>query len=164
MYIPFTNLSALAKTWIYQADKKLSEKEKQIISDKLRSFTEQWLVHGAPLEASFDIRFDHFVILAANDQASGCSIDSSVRIMKELGQITGIDFFNRNLIAFKDGENLKMIPMQELKNAFLLGQWNGQTFVFNNVASTLEEVNQSWLVPASSTWLKRYLREPESVQ
>jgi hypothetical protein len=163
MFIPFQNLNSQARTWIYQADREITEEQKSLISRKLRQFTEDWLVHGSPLDASFEILHDRFVILAANDPTSGCSIDSSVRVMKEIGSETGIDFFNRNLIAFQVENEIRVIDMPFLKKEFQEGKWDESTFVFNNVASTLQELNERWLVPAGTTWLKRYLPKPQSV-
>jgi hypothetical protein len=164
MYIPFNTLGPTAKTWIYQADRKLSSSENAKLTDRLKEFTEQWLVHGAPLEASYEVRYDQFVILAANDSASGCSIDTSVRIMKEIGAQTGIDFFNRNLVAFKYPEKIKLIELALLKIEFENGSWNENTLVFNNAASTLRELDERWLAPAGTTWLKRYIAKPQNVQ
>ena len=164
MFVPFSTLSPDARIWIYQADRRLSSSEKSVVDEKLKEFTGQWLVHGAPLEASFEIKFDQFVILAANDTASGCSIDSSVRIMKEVGNLTGIDFFNRNQIAFKSGEEITLINLTLLKTEFLKGTWGEETPVFNNVVTTLRDLKEGWLVPARTTWLRRYLTKPQSVQ
>ena len=85
MFIPFQKLSPQSRIWIYQSDKIFSEHDTVILKQQLTAFTEDWLVHGAPIEASFDLRYDRFAIVAANDPTSGCSIDSSVRAMKELG-------------------------------------------------------------------------------
>jgi hypothetical protein len=164
MYIPFSNLSPQARTWVYQADRKMNQDEKQLIEKKLRDFTEIWQVHGAPLEASYEIRYDQFIILAVNDTTSGCSIDSSVRVIQEAGSVTGIDFFNRNLVAFKTSEEIKLIELSLLKSAFRDGKWDERTLVFNNLVSSIREVNEGWLVPAGATWLKRYAHRTQSVE
>lgn len=156
MFVPFAKLSPAARVWIYQSDRKITSEEKTVIANQLNIFTGQWQVHGAPLEASFDIRFDHFIILAANDTTSGCSIDSSVRAVKELGQLTGIDFFNRNLVAFKHREEIRLIALPLLKSAYTNGDWSEETPVFNNLVSSVGDLAENWVVPAASTWLKRY--------
>lgn len=164
MFVPLEKLPPQSKLWIYQADRKLSAEQKKLIGEKLREFTGQWLVHGEPLHASFDIRFDQFVVVAANDTASGCSIDSSVRVMKEIGALAGVDFFNRNLIAFKKGEEITLTNLTLLKSELQNGSWNEETPVFNNAISNLGDINDRWLVPAGATWLKRYIARPQSVQ
>jgi hypothetical protein len=155
MFVPFNTLPPTSKVWIYQADKKLTSQQLTIISDALRSFTQEWLVHGAPLEASFEIRFDQFIILAADDAASGCSIDTSVRIMKELSGKTGVDFFNRNLIGFLRDQEVALVALPKLKSTFLK-EWNAESLYFNNAVSSKEEFLHKWIVPAKSTWLNRY--------
>jgi hypothetical protein len=164
MFVPFESLPAHARTWIYQSDKKITDREKDIISQALHTFTQQWSVHGVPMETSFDIRFDRFVILAANDQASGCSIDSSVRAIKEVGESTGINFFNRDLVTFRTGDDLTEVSLGELKRKREEGVWHGETLVFNNLVNTKGDLEQHWIVPAKSTWLKRYLPQEQVTQ
>jgi hypothetical protein len=156
MLVPFSQLPPTSKVWIYQGNRKFSEDQKDIITGLLKSFTNQWEVHGAPLEASFDLRYDQFIILAANDSASGCSIDTSVRIMKEIGDRIGIDFFDRNLIAFSENSEVKLIAMKDLKSTFNAGGWNENSLFFNNAASTIEDFQTNWLSKAGKSWLKRY--------
>lgn len=160
MFVPFQSIPDYARVWIYQASRKFNSDESKIISEVLSTFSEGWLVHGSPMQASFDLRFNQFVILAADEQsnaASGCSIDDSVRTLRSLGQKLNIDFFDRTLVAFKKQDDVFTIPLQDLKSKFEEGIWNSETVVFNNLASTKNELSQGWLVQAGSTWLKRYL-------
>jgi hypothetical protein len=164
MFTSFESLPGHSRVWIYQSDKKITTQEKNIISEALHTFTQQWQVHGAPMEASFEVRYGQFIILAANDEASGCSIDSSVRTIKSIGESLGIDFFNRNLIAFKNADEVTLIPMTELKKKSEEGVWKGDTLVFNNLVSTKKDLEQQWIAPAATTWLKRYLPQAELTQ
>ena len=161
MHIPFDKLPDHSRIWIYQASRPLNSEAVSIISDELSAFTKEWTAHGIPLEASFDIRFHQFVILSADEQvqeASGCSIDDSVRKVKELeGKIGGVDLFDRMRIAFMIGGDVITIPMEDLKKEFNNGVWHGGTLVFNNVIKSKSELTSGWLIPAEITWLKRYL-------
>lgn len=157
MFVPFQSLPNHSRIWVYQSERKISVEEKTIISEVLKAFTEQWTVHGQPMDASFAILHDRFIILAANDQASGCSIDSSVRTIKNLGDQLRIDFFNRNLIAFQNGTEITTVLLQDLKKKFEDGIWNQDSLVFNNLVSTKNELEKLWLIPAGTSWLKRYL-------
>ena len=156
MYLPFEQLPDSSKVWVYQSEKKLSESQINIISQHLKSFCEEWLVHGQPLETSFDIRYDVFIVLAANDAASGCSIDTSVRVMKGIGQKLGLDFFRRTDIAFLLGTEVVFIPLQEIRQQAGRGNISAQTSFFNNAVATKKELNNGWLVPAGASWLKKY--------
>ncbi|HEY3402008.1 MAG TPA: hypothetical protein VGK59_01395 [Ohtaekwangia sp.] len=157
MFVPFNSLPGSARVWIYQSDRVITFEEEKILSDRLKAFCQQWMVHGEPMDTSFEIRYNRFVILAANDQASGCSIDSSVRILKEGGAAITTDFFNRNLVAFLTGDGVKLIALSALKNAYASGEWNESTMTFNNLIDTKASLETGWLVEAQSSWLKRYL-------
>jgi len=157
MFVPFNSLTGDARVWIYQSDRAITFEEEKILSDILKAFCEQWEVHGKPMDTSFEIRHNRFVILAANDQASGCSIDSSVRIIKEAGAAITTDFFNRNLVAFLTADGVKLITLSGLKNAYTSGEWNESTMTFNNLVDTKASFETSWLVAAQASWLNRYL-------
>lgn len=160
MYLPFDILPEHSRIWIYQASRPLNSSEVTIISDELTAFTNGWSAHGIPLQSSFDIRFNQFVILAADEnvqEASGCSIDDSVRKVKQLEQKINVDLFDRKCIAFLKDRDVITVPMNNLKEEYNRGVWDGGTLVFNNVITRKAELKTGWLVPAEITWLKRYL-------
>src|SRR5690606_30514157 len=97
--------------WIFQADRPFAKEERADIDRRLRAFTEEWSVHGMPFDTSFTVKFDQFVILAADEtaqMASGCSIDSSVRALKDLEASLGISLFERNQVAFQTKEGVHL--------------------------------------------------------
>ena len=163
MFVPFDKIDDTSRIWIYQANRKFNSSESEIISKALTAFTESWLVHGSPMRASFDIRFNQFVILAADEAAnaaSGCSIDDSVRTFKKLGADLNIDFFDRTRIAFrKDNDEVEVIASADLKSSLKNGVWNGETLVFNNLINAKADLATGWLIPAGHSWLNRYLRQ-----
>lgn len=160
MFVPFQSLPDYARIWIYQSNKKLDPKSISILSETLKTFTENWMVHGKPMHASFDIRFDRFIILAANEginAASGCSIDSSVRTLKEIGHALQIDFFDRSEVAFKNGDDVFTSNITNLKNSLSKGDWNADTLMFHNLITKKSQLETAWLIQSKSSWLKRYL-------
>jgi len=160
MHLQFDILPEHSRIWIYQADRAFNSRQVSIISDELSAFTNGWAAHGVPLRSSFDIRFNQFVILAADEnvqEASGCSIDDSVRKVKELEQVIGVNLFDRKRIAFLKDKDVITLPMSDLKDEYNKGVWHGGTLVFNNVITKKGELNTGWLIPAETTWLKRYL-------
>jgi len=160
MFIPFESLPPHARLWIYQSNRKVTKSEIDTISDTLMAFTEQWLVHGQPMMASYTVRYDQFLVLAADEgfnAASGCSIDGSVRTIKALGEKLAIDFFDRTTVAFKIEEEIVTVPIAVLKQKNAEGIWDENTLSFNNLVATKSEFEQKWIVSAGDTWLKRYL-------
>ena len=83
--------------------------------------------------------------------ASGCSIDSSVAVIKAIAKQYNIDFFNRMNIAFLDGDLTQILSLAEFKKIL-----TPQTIVYNNLVSTKSEYESNWTVPLSESWLARF--------
>jgi hypothetical protein len=160
MFVPFNSISPSSRIWIYQSDRKLTADETAFAGEFLTAYCNQWNAHGQPLRASFEIRFDQFIVIAADESynsTSGCSVDDSVRAIKEIQHRLGMDFFNRNLIGFLKEHQATLLPLATLKENYLKGIWNESTFTFNNLISTKNQLDAEWIVPAANTWLKRYV-------
>ena len=106
MYVPFDTLPEDAKIWIYQSNRKFSDEELAEIENDLQSFIENWAAHGTSLEASYLLKYNRFIILAVNQevqQATGCSIDSSVAFIQGLEQKYNVDLLDKMNVTFKNG-------------------------------------------------------------
>lgn len=162
MFASFDTLENSARIWIYQATRKFTESEKNTISDTLTTFTHSWVAHGNPLKTSFTILYDQFIVLAADEnfnEASGCSIDSSVRVIWQLDEQFSLSLFDRTKIGFLKGEQVEMIPLHELPRALTEGRWSSTSQFFNNVLETKAQLKNGWIIPANQSWLKRYLAQ-----
>ena len=160
MYISFEQMPVQSRIWIYQADRAFSPDEEKNISDSLTRFCSRWEAHGNPLQTSFKIEYHRFVILAVDEilaGASGCSIDGSVRVLKELGDQMKIDFFNRTSVAFLENENVQSYSLPQLKTLFGSGQLTPTSRTFNNLVATKAEWEINWKISVQKSWLTKYL-------
>lgn len=160
MFVPFDLLEDSARVWIYQSVRKFTETEKNAISQTLSSFTQQWAAHGSPLKTSFTILYEQFIVLAADEnfnEASGCSIDSSVHVMKAMDEQYSLGLFDRTQVAFLKSGIVVMMKLSELPGRLAENTWQQDTLTFNNLVTIKGELGTRWIVPAGETWLKRYL-------
>lgn len=149
------NISEHSRVWIYQADRVLTAQEMLTIQQKLDAFTAQWLAHGHQLLALGEIRYDQFIILSVDEQqagATGCSIDKSVKLMLELEIEFKINLFDRFIIAYRDGEEIKTCNRSEFESLMRTGEVNPDTLVFNNLISTRRALETNWEVPMKNSW------------
>jgi hypothetical protein len=160
MYVPFNEMPDAARIWIYQSDRPLQISEVEHITGVLHQFTENWAAHGVPLRASFTIRHQRFIILAADEShhaASGCSIDASVGIIKKLEQDLHLNLFDRLQIAFRTASGMVVsAPAATFKKLIAAGDVLASTLVFNNMAQTIGALKSEWEIPASQSWHKRF--------
>lgn len=159
----FDALPGHARLWIYQADRSLTKSEEERISAELSKFCNEWAAHGNPLRTSYKIDHHQFVLLAVDETAhgaSGCSIDDSIRVIKKLQAMLGIDFFNRTNVAFLDSGRVSVYPLATLKTAFAMGKLYPDSLLFNTTLQTVGDYQKSWIIPAEKSWVAKYLPNP----
>lgn len=149
------HISENSRVWIYQSDRVLNPEEEQRIQQKLDEFTSQWLAHGHQLAAYGEIRHSQFLILSVDEQvagATGCSIDKSVYLMKEIEKEFGIGLFDRFRIAYRDGDQIVNCSKTEFEDLLNKGELNSDTLVFNNMISSRKDLDSSWEVAMKNSW------------
>ena len=160
MFVKFENLHSHSRVWIYQSNRKFTTQEVEFITEKAILFTNQWTKHGSDLQGSFVIKYNQFLILAVDEgfnNVSGCSIDSSVRFVKELEKFMGVDMMNKMNISFKDDDHINIVTMSDFKEFIKSNKITSETIVFNNMISTKEELETQWEVSLNNSWHKRFL-------
>jgi hypothetical protein len=149
------NLPLHSRVWIYQADRTLAPAEVNVVYERFDEFMKKWHSHGQPLSAAYEVRYDKFLILYVDEATapvSGCSIDSSVAVVKSLEADLGIEFMNRQLIAWKEGIEIKQLPMSEFWAHRKAGLVTSETIVFNNLVKNKQEFLAGWEGPFSESW------------
>ncbi|MDA7501716.1 hypothetical protein N8482_00415 [Chitinophagales bacterium] len=160
MYTSFDNIDNASRIWIYQADRFLVNEEKIIISQRLETFCNTWLSHGIPVEASFEIRHNAFVIFAANvtkTAVSGCSIDSSVSIIRELEKQFDLSFFNRMRLVFEQEGEFLMADYQDVAAMITKKELSLDSTSFNLLLNSKSQLETDWKVPISKSWIAKRL-------
>jgi hypothetical protein len=148
-----------ARLWIYQANRQLNSHEQHIISQHLTSFLNGWAAHGNNLKAAFTIEFNQFIVIMVDERfagASGCSIDSSVGMMRQLELQFDISLLDRSKIAYFDNEVVKLAPLNEVKGLIQSGAIREDTIIANNAVNTYGDWKSSWKQPAKVSWMSRY--------
>ena len=157
----FEEMPGHSRLWVYQADRQLSAQEMERLKQITLNFVDQWQAHGKSLRASFEVRYDQFLVLAVDESfngATGCSIDSSVQLIRTLEEELGVSFLDRSKVALMQEDRVALAPLSELKSIAGEGVLTRETIVFNNSVSSMEQYRSAWMVPAGDSWLKRYFR------
>ena len=155
-----------SKVWIYQASRIFSLGEALEIEDLLKVFVENWKSHGTPVKGAAYLLFGQFIILMADETAtgvSGCSTDSSVRLIKDIEQQFKVNMFDRTTLAFVVKDNIQLLPLSQLSYASSNGFITGDTLYFNNLVQTKEELESKWIIPVKDSWLARKISFSDTV-
>ena len=155
-----------SRVWIYQSSRLFTVSEALQIEEMINQFAQNWLSHGIPVKGAAHLFFGKFVVLIADESAtgvSGCSTDSSVRLIKEIEKIFGVNMFDRLALAFLDKDKVQILPMPQLTYAVERGFITADTLFFNNVVLTKEELENNWIIPVKDSWLAKKISFRDTV-
>ena len=155
-------MDASSRVWIYQSSRLFSISEALQIEEMLNEFVSSWHSHGVAVKGYAQMFYGQFIILMADETASGvsgCSTDTSVRLMKSIEQKFNVQLFDRLLLAFLIEEKVQLLPISQLdfaeQNQFI----SRDTIYFNNTVQTKKELEEKWLQPLKESWLKDRMRK-----
>jgi len=145
-----------SRIWIYQSNRQFSIHETLQIEKLIEDFTCRWTSHGSDVKGFGNLFFGQFIILMADEAAtgvSGCSTDSSVRLIKNIEQDYHVNLFDRQTLAFIVKERIQLIPLSEIPLAIENNLLTPDTLYFNNLVSNKAELLSKWIAPIKTSWL-----------
>ena len=153
-----------SRVWIYQADRPFNNSETFGIGKALNDFVVNWKSHGVPVKGYANIFFDQFIILMADEATgvSGCSIDSSVHVIQEIGSKFSVDLLNWQSLAFVVDDKVQIISRQQFNDALDQSLITPRTLFFNNVVTTKRDFEEKWIIPVNESWLKTKIKQTVS--
>ena len=148
----FHELPGHARLWVHTADRDLTAEEQQELLAQLGGFLGGWSAHGAALSAAAEVLYGRVLVVGLDEQqagATGCSIDKLVAFVRAHGAETGIDWFDRHQVVWRQpGGEWAATRTAEFWAMRKAGVVNGATEVVDPLAATLEAAksDQGWLV------------------
>jgi hypothetical protein len=149
------SFSPQSRVWVYQSNREFTTSEVAEIQEKLNAFTAQWQAHGHQLKAKAEIIHNFFIVITVDEAASnvtGCSIDASVRVLKEIEAQYNLDLFNRFNMAYLMDGKVFSLNKEDFETLVSIKKITPETIVFNNMVQTLEEFETKWQVPFAQSW------------
>lgn len=144
-----------SKVWIYQANRPLTYDEVDQVRPILYKFAREWNSHGTDVESYANVFHMQYFVLVADESklgVSGCSVDSSVHLMKYIEQQLGITLFDRHLYTYMEDDEVKSIHHIDFKEAYDNGVINADTLIFDNLVNTKEKFLTEWIKPIKDSW------------
>ncbi len=162
MLVPFKSLPKNSRIWIFPSSEEIDFKKKGKIKERLIKFISDWTSHNKNLQASFELPYNRFIVVALNENlqnASGCSIDSLMNLIQIFEKEFNLILLDRMNVLYRD--KTKKIEYSTLKDFVKMVKSksiNSTTTVFNNLVINKEEYLNLWEVPAINSWHSRYFK------
>lgn len=147
-----------SRVWVYQSNRSFTLNETLEIEELLQNFTSNWNSHGSPVKGFANLFFGQFIIVIADETAtgvSGCSTDSSVRVIKNIEEDYQVQLFDRQTLAFAVDERIQLIPLSLLNYEIDNEMVTADTLYFNNTILTKKDLINNWIIPAGQSWLSK---------
>jgi hypothetical protein len=151
------NLPLHSRVWIYQSSRKFTATEIDDLASMTDNFLTDWNTHGKALSAEISLIHNLFFVITVDEEkamASGCSIDKSVRLVKDIEKKFNVSLTGRTNVAYLDEEkNIHFKNFADLKKEIVNGQIKDSVLIFNNLISSLADMQKAWVIPAKESWL-----------
>lgn len=152
----FPNLPDNARVWVYQSNRVFTADEAAEVQRAIDAFVKAWTSHSRDVIADGKLLFDRFIVLCADETqfaVSGCSIDSSVRFIKDIAAKYSIDPFDRLNLAYVDANGaVQALRKPAFAQLIAEGTITDNTIVFNNLVANKAQLLSNWQVPLKDSW------------
>lgn len=148
------NLPHDSKVWVYQSDRLLNQIEVKMAENAVNEFLTHWQAHGKDVEGYGVVVKDAFIVLVANArnvEITGCSIDSSVNFVRELGKSLNINFFDRGKIVYLQNDVINIMNFKTFNPS------SPEVVVFDANISNLKDLKTKWIVPYNQSSIKKLI-------
>ena len=159
----FPSMPESSRLFVFTADSSITEPDSTTLLSNISKFLSSWEAHGSSLAASVTLISNRVLIISVDESsasASGCSIDSLTNFIKSEGCSSGIDFFNRNWVLYRnplsDSSNFidgwTTDALHDFWARRKAGLINDDTQVLNTTISTLKEARSNLVQSFSNSW------------
>lgn len=160
MFVDFNTLSEEAKVWVYPSNRKFYPQEIDDLNEKLKSFVDAWKRDDENFKASFELKYNRFIVFAAEEdvQLANADIDTQVAFVLQLQQEYEVELLDKMNVCFKQGEFIQYKDVKEFKTLLKKKSVSAKTVVFDNLVQTKGELENYWEVPITESWYSRFLK------
>ena len=154
--IPFDELPNYARLWIFPASRALTGREAEISIDTVHSFLDGWMAHGVPLRCAAELRDSQFLLVGVDidsELPSGCSIDSLVNQLRNLGSDIGVSLVDHAPVWYREGTGIRSVSRSQFRALAESGTVTVATTVFDTRLTSVHDLRTGNLErPASDLW------------
>lgn len=155
MWVPFEQLPASARLWIFSSPVPL---DTALLLPPLQEFIRSWTAHQQDLRASSSLSECFFILLAVDEaqtSASGCSIDKATHFVRDLGQSLNLNFLEKRRYFYRNGDQpIHAVDHPTMQAAVQDGTVTENTLVADTLLTQVGDLRRLWL-PFGQSWHRR---------
>ncbi|HEU4559910.1 MAG TPA: hypothetical protein VFS20_18825 [Longimicrobium sp.] len=159
--VPFDQMPDDARVWVFAAPRPLAPADAGMLLERVDGFLARWAAHGAPVVGARDFRHGRFLLIAADERAtgvSGCSIDSLFHALADVERDLGSDLRRTSSFVFyRDAAGeVHAAERPEFRRIAAAGEIGEETPVFDNTIATVGDLHAGrWETRIRDAWHSR---------
>ena len=164
--MPLNKLDESSRVWVYNTKEFLSPEQIKVVLERTADFIKKWTAHQQELYGGCGFAFFRHLIIAVDEtraSASGCSIDSCVHFLEDLGKELEIDFFDRMQYTFLLDDTPYKVHHKDLQIAFEDKEINEQTLFVDPSVQRLDSFHTQFTKPLADSFQYRFIREEHKI-
>lgn len=150
-----------ARVWVYQSSRIFTDTEEISIKEQGKNFISTWTSHGAEVLASFDIIYNHFIVISIDENnalISGCGLDKGLHFIKKLENLFNITLLDRLQVAYRKEDEILICHLSEFEKLAQQKIIGKSTIVFNNMIASKNAFDTEWEVTLEKSWQNKVLQ------
>ena len=160
MIVNFKSLEKNSRVWVFQSLDFIDDRLVEEIKEKISSFLSKWKSHQKDFKSSFEIRYNTFIIIAADEGnlVSGCSIDSLINFIKDLENSYELQLLDKLHVKYIENGKIITQHLNQFKVYCQSLEKNDNLIVFNNLVKDINELENNWQVNIKDSWHNRFIK------
>ena len=160
MIVNFKSLEKNSRVWVFQSLDFIDDRLVEEIKEKISSFLSKWKSHNKDFKSSFEIRYNTFIIIAADEGnlVSGCSIDSLINFIKDLENSYELQLLDKLHVKYIENGKIITQHLNQFKIYCQSLAKNDNLVVFNNLVKDINELENNWQVNIKDSWHNRFIK------
>lgn len=155
--VSFDQLPDDARLWVFAAARPLDDTQQADLLAQVDDFLHRWAAHGAPVVGGRAMRYGRFLLVGADERAtgvSGCSIDTLFRALGDLEASTGVPLRDSSLVYWRDAAGeVQAAPRAAFRALAGAGEVGVDTTVFDNTVGVVGDIRGGrWELPMRESW------------
>lgn len=155
-------LSGQSRVWIHGLSRALSEAEIDEAKNHLHTFADTWKSHGQDVLGGVMLIENQFIVFCAdeNESIGGCSIDSSVKCLRELSEQFQNEAVGHDRVFYRENDHIKVLDRNAFRTEVKNGVVKEDTKVFDLTLTKLEDFKQHFEKNFSESWHAKAFPRP----
>lgn len=156
----FPTIPDAARVWVLGAAQPVFGDEAATLLSQVERFIHGWAAHGAPVVGARDWRYDRFLLIAADEEAtgvSGCSVDALYRALRLIEREIGVSILDGSLVFYRDPTGaVQAVERKRFREVVAAGDVLASTVVFDNTVGTVGAIRRGeWERRYAGSWQER---------